>query len=76
MTLTPAEIAAVQAANARWRRSERRTSWLYVARNILVALVLAWLAWTAHTAPDAPLASGGTSQESCRGGNRMDPGDC
>jgi len=76
MPLSPEEIAAFLAANERYKRSERRTTLLYTARNVLVALALAWLAWTAHTAPDAPPSSGGTSQESCRGGNRMDPGDC
>jgi hypothetical protein len=77
MPLSPEEIAATLAANERYERSERRTTWFYVARNVLVALALAWLAWTAHTAPDTPTPSGGgTSQEYCRSGNRMDPGDC
>jgi hypothetical protein len=40
MTLTPAEIAAAKAANARWQRSERRRTWLLAAGYVLVALLI------------------------------------
>jgi hypothetical protein len=41
MPLSPEEIAATLAANERYKRSERRTTLLYTARNVLVALALA-----------------------------------
>jgi hypothetical protein len=48
MPLSPAEIAAAHAANARWERDQRRRRWLLAAGYLLAALALAWYVWAVH----------------------------
>jgi hypothetical protein len=59
MPLSPAEIAAAHAANARWERYERRRKWLTAAGYVLAALALAWYIWAVHhPAPERLPADG------------------